>query len=318
MWTLILFIVGFYILVKGAQILVEGASDIARFLRVPAWFIGVVIVGIGTSMPEFAINIAAVLEHDPVGVSTIIGSNIFNALFILGLVSIIAPPAIEKKLVSKNLLINLAVILLVGIMFLFGFKESFIGIDRLESFILFLLFLVWVLWEIFGSHGVTRVKDRDKNLAVGYTLLTIVLGMLGVIFGGRWVVSGALRGADLLGIGSSVIGLLIIGVGTSITELTVSVTAALKKRSDIAIGNIVGSNVFDFLGIFGIAGLFGNIPFAPDLYLDLLIAFAGVFIVFILIQKRGKFAITRGQGVALVMLYAVYFLFTIIRVPVIG
>lgn len=318
MWTLILFVAGFYILVKGARTLVDGASDIAYFLNVPAWFIGVVIVGIGTSMPEFAINIAAVLENDPVGVSTIIGSNIFNVLFILGLVAVISPPKIQKKLVSKNLLINLGVIILVCAMFLFGFKDSFIGIDRLESFILFMLFIVWVLWEIFGSHGTKQVRDRDKNLAVGYAILMVVLGIVGVVFGGRWVVSGALKGAELLGIGSSVIGLLIIGVGTSITELTVSLTAAIKKRSDIAIGNVVGSNVFDFLGIFGIAGLFGNIPFAPDLYLDLLVAFVAVSIVYLLIQKRGAFAITRGQGVALIILYTVYFLFTIIRVPVLG
>ena len=318
MWTLILFITGFYILVKGARILVDGASDIAYFLNVPAWFIGVVIVGIGTSMPEFAINIAAVLEHDPVGVSTIIGSNIFNVLFILGLVSIVSPPKIQKKLVSKNLLINLGVIILVGIMFLFGFKQAFVGIDRIEAFILFVLFIVWVLWEIFGSHGIKPIRNRDKNLVVGYAILMVFLGIVGVIFGGKWVVSGALKGADLLGIGSSVIGLLIIGVGTSITELTVSLTAAIKKRSDIAIGNIVGSNVFDFLGIFGVSGLLGNIPFAPDLYIDLLVAFVSVLIVFLLIQKRSKTAITRGQGVAMVILYTAYFLFTIIRVPVIG
>lgn len=318
MWTLILFVVGFYILVKGAKILVDGASDIAYFLNVPAWFIGLVIVGIGTSMPEFAINIAAVLEQDPVGVSTIIGSNIFNVLFILGIVSVVSPPKIPKHIISKSLLINLGVIVLVGFMFLFGFKQAFIGIDRIEAFILLMLFIVWILWEIFGSHGVKPVRNKDKNLAVGYAILMVLLGVVGVIFGGRWVVSGALKGAELLGIGSSVIGLLIIGVGTSITELTVSLTAALKKRSDIAIGNIVGSNVFDFLGIFGISGLFGNIPFAPDLYVDLLVAFSAVLIVYVLTQKEGKTAITRGQGIAMMILYTVYFLFTIIRVPVIG
>lgn len=319
MGTFVLFVCGFYILVKGSRMLVDGAVSLAHLFTIPEWVIGIVIVGIGTSMPEFAINIAAVLKGDMVGISTLIGSNIFNLLVILGIVSVISPPILNPQLVVRDMRITLGVVVVTSCFLLFSVVgTAYTGIVRSEAYILSLIFVGWVLWEIFGSRSGHRMKVEGRELTVGFACMFILIGIIGVVVGGRWVVAGALEVAQMLGIASSAVGLLIVGSGTSVTELAVSITAALKRRSDIAVGNIIGSNIFDFIGIIGMTGLIDKIPFTSDLYLDLGIVLLSTILVYICIVYKKRFSISRTQGASLVLLYIVYFIGVIIRSPFIG
>lgn len=311
-----LFIIGFFVLIKGADLVIKGATSFARFLRVSEWLIGVVIVGIGTSIPELSINVTAALEGTSIGVGTILGSNIFNMLGIMGILAFTSPIVMRSEWVRRDFPINIGIIVLAGIVLFFPvFGGDYMGITRLEAVLLIVVFLVWMRF-------MARRKDDDvvqphyekSDEATWYiSTLLIIVGLIGVFFGSNWVVSGAESIARLAGISEQLIALTVVALGTSVPEIAVSLRALMKGNTSIAVGNVLGSNIFDLIGIFGITGIIAAIPAPSEFvfdYLFLLIT-ASVLVLFIFVGKR--LSISRGQGLFLLLSYATYLLLIIMR-----
>jgi len=304
-WTIILFLVGFYILVKGARILVDGASSVARLFKISPWVVGIVIVGIGTSVPELAINIASAVAGTSIGVGTIIGSNIFNALFILGAVAVVGAVRFRPQWVHRDIMLTLLAILFTGAFLIFPLIGDFSGVTRGEGAIVFLAFVGWV-WFMLRQKREESPDEDYTSFTLTTSLLLIIGGILGVFFGGRWVVDGASVIATWLGVGESVIALTIVGAGTSLPELTVSLAAAWRGRGDIAVGNIIGSNIFDFLGIIGITSLIRPVPFVITLIPDLAFAFVAILLILGSLFMGDDYVLKRRYGALFIALYIGY------------
>ncbi len=311
--SLALFVLGIGILVKGAQALVRGAISVARLFGISTWFIGTVIVGAGTSIPELSINVAAALEGTAVGVSTIIGDNTFNMLFILGLAAFIAPFSIERAWLRDffvNALAIAAAALFIALPLL-G-PPGFGGISTLEGLALLGCFAGWALLAL--ARKTPPNVGVDRTVLAGFSAFVFVLaGLLGVFFGGMWVVDGAQKLAAALGVSSALIGLTIVAIGTSLPELTVSLVAAFRKTNGIAIGNILGSSVFDFFGILGLSALIRPLAVPEAFRFDIFVAFAAAATLLAALLLRPKLTLTRGKGLALVLFYAVLFAVLVAR-----
>lgn len=312
----ILFVIGFVILIKGADILIVGASSFANRLKVASWLIGLTIVGIGTSIPEFTITIFSVSRGSfDIGLGTIIGSNTLNLLFILGVCAIIRPLVLKKDWILKGLPPNILSVLLAALFLTYPIlgSSSFYGITGQEGLILLGAFLVWLAYVTLRKRPIEAHTKTTKFLSFPKAALLTIVGLTGVIVGGEWVVGGSIALAELFGISHALVGLTIVGIGTSLPELAVSGMAAYRKQFGIAVGNIVGSNIFDFLGILGVASLFQGIQFSQKLTLDIYITLFSAVLLFVAMYTDKKFTVTRKQGALFVFLYLVYMVFILQR-----
>ena len=310
----VLFVLGLFILIKGAQGTVKGSRAIARFFGVSNWVIGVLIVGIGTSIPELSINIASVPEGTQVGIGTIIGSNIFNILFILGLSAIYAPVIFKKEWVHKDVFLSMVVVFVVGIFaFLPIFGGTFAGITHSEGFVILIGFALWIIY-LLKQTRISDEEDDSEEVTLLVAGILIVIGLVGVFVGGNWVVSGASMLAQSLGVSEAIVSILIVGVGTSLPELAVSIAALRKNAGGIAIGNIIGSNIFTFTGIIGITSLFGNITISPVVFGDFVMAFGVSFLLFISMFLGQKYTLTKQKGIIFVGVYVVYVIYLLFRI----
>lgn len=312
---IVLFFLGFYILIKGANILIRGASSIANILGLSPWFIGMVIVGIGTSIPEFSINVASVFNGNNIGLATIIGSNTFNILFILGISALFVPLVFRREWIVRDLPINMLAVLVAAAAILLPFfgDTELHGISRLEGAVLTVLLFVWIFFML--RRKSTLSGDGDVQ-AFSWTtsLVFIIVGLVGVFFGGKWVIDGAAVMADLIGVSSSLVGFTVVAIGTSMPELAVSVVATFKRQTSIAIGNVIGSNIFDFLGILGITALIRPVSVVDKLQFDIFATFLATLLLFAAAYFIGKrFTIGRVEGVVFVLCYLIYFAFLFLR-----
>lgn len=311
--SVVLFLVGFYILIKGANYLVDGASAIARIFHVSNWLIGVVIVGIGTSIPELSINIASSFGGSAIGVGTVIGSNIYNILFIIGISALVTPLALHKEWVREDFVFTIAATVIAGFALYLPMlgDSAFHGITFEEALLLLVLFLIWLVFSIMRKEN---DPDLDiKVLTLTSSIVMIVAGFIGVFLGGGWVVGGAEKIAGALGASPLLVGLTVVSIGTSIPELVVSVLAAFRKRPGIAVGNVIGSSIFDFLGIFGMAGLIRPIATPAGIGFDTLLAVFAPIILLVAVFAGMRYTIARWQGALFVGLYCLYFVFIIVR-----
>lgn len=305
--TLSLFFIGFFFLIKGASILVNAARFLAKYFRLSPWFIGMVIVGIGTSIPEFSINIAAAFKETSIGIGTIIGSNTFNILVILGLSALVAPITFRRVWVARDLPINLAAIVVTALFIVFAIfgPSDYPGVTRMEGLVLALLFLAWMIGMFYTKDS--SEDDADEKVFTLFTaFIMIVVGIAGVFFGGKWVVDGAAAIAGAFGVSPELIALTIIGAGTSLPELTVSIVSLLKRSPSIAVGNVIGSNIFDFLGIVGIAALIHPIPVLQDVQFDIFAAIGAALLLFLLVMIGRPYTLGRLKGLILVLAYILY------------
>ena len=312
--TLILFVIGFYILIKGANLLISGASSIARFFNISQWAIGIIIVGIGTSIPELAINVAGVFNGTNVGLGTVIGSNIFNILFVLGLSALISPLLIKREWIRRDFTFNILAIITAALMMYLPIlgDQTFVGISRSEGVFLVILFLAWATY--IGTRKTELIKKIDYRAFAFFTSAVMVIaGLVGVFFGGRWIVSGAELIAHSIGISDYLIGLTIVGIGTSIPELTVSLVAAFRKNTGIAIGNIIGSNIFDFLGILGIVATLRPLTVAGDVKFDILVTFGAAVLLLVSVFIGQRNILKRWEGGVFVLLYFLYLIVLLVR-----
>ncbi|HUT97850.1 MAG TPA: calcium/sodium antiporter [bacterium] len=304
-------LVGFAALVVGADLLVRGSSKIAAGFGVPPVVIGLTLVAYGTSAPEFAVSTAASLRGaGAIALGNVTGSNIANIGLILGLASLVRPLEVESTLVKREAPLLILLSLGVPLLFLGGVLERWAGI------LLFAGGIGFTWWSLASARSGADRPVREKLVARDWllNLLFVGAGLAGLFFGGRWLVSGAVEMAGRLGVSERVIGLTIVAVGTSLPELATSMVAAVKGESDIAVGNIVGSNIFNLLFVLGGAATLA--PFAadvrwPGVWPDFLVAL--VFAAILWPFARSGRRLERWEGGVLIALYAAFVAFTVLN-----
>lgn len=297
---IILLSVGFYMLVKGADCFVDGAAGIATKFKIPQLVIGLTIVAMGTSAPEAAVSITAALKGNAdITIGNIVGSNILNVLIILGISSLITPIAVAKSTVRIEIPFMIAIsVLLLGL----GYDGSiglFEGIIFLGLFVLYLSYL-------FVMSKKDESEDLEKQISMSKAFVWTVVGLVLIILGSKLTVDAATKIAKVLGLSERFIGLTIVALGTSLPELFTSVSAARKGNADIAIGNIVGSNIFNILFVIGLSSVIIPVPFAEGFRFDTLVA--AITGVVLLACAAPKGMLKRWSGVLMIILYAVYFI----------
>ena len=316
MITYILFIIGFFLLIKGADLLVDGSASIAKKLKISSIVIGLTIVAFGTSAPEFIVNIFAnVRGNSEIAIGNILGSNIANILLILGISAIIYPITAKKNTVLKEIPLSLLAAIVLGLMAndLIIDGAGFSGITRIDGFILLSFFIIFLYY----TFGITKsdkdiVEEEIKVFSYSKAVIFIILGLAGLVIGGKWIVDGAIKIAELFNISQSLIGLTIVAIGTSLPELATSAIAAYKKQSDIAIGNVVGSNIFNIFWILGASAIIRPLPFSNSSNGDIAMTIFASVILFIVMFIGKKRVIERWQGVFMVTLYAGYVVFLVL------
>lgn len=306
-----LLIVGFVLLVKGADWLVDGSSNLARKYRISELVIGLTIVAFGTSAPELIVNVLSSINgYNGVAYGNVIGSNIFNLLFILGVSGLIYPLFVQRQTVRYEIPISLIVAAL--LLFLVndsawsGSSENILSRwDALTLLALFGFFLFYIYKNMISSEP-TPQNENLVVLPVWKSGALIAVGLAGLIMGGKLVVDNAVTLASELGMSEKLIGLTIVAIGTSLPELATSVVAAIKKNTDIAIGNVVGSNIFNILLILGVSGFINPIPYDGVLNTDIYILMAGTVLLIIFMFTLQKQKVDRWEALIMLLAYVIY------------
>ncbi|UII22479.1 calcium/sodium antiporter [Fulvivirga ligni] len=318
MWVYILFVIGFIFLIKGADLLVEGASSIGRKFNISSLILGLTIVSFGTSLPELLVNIIASYNNNPeIGVGNILGSNIANILLILGVAALINPLPITKNTYFIEVPFSLTATLLVGFLAnasLFGKTNDFL-ISQYDGFILIFFFILFMGYVYIVSKQKKSEFDSDefKEMPMAKSVLLILIGMVGLFFGGQWVVDGAVQMARAMNMSEGFIGLTVIAIGTSLPELVTSAVAAFKKNTDIAVGNVVGSNIFNLLWILGISSIIKPIPYDVISNADIFMIIASSTALILAVVIGKKPIISRWEGLFFLIAYAWYITFLVER-----
>lgn len=302
----LLLIVGFVLLVKGADFFVDGASSIAAKLKIPSLIIGLTVVSIGTSLPEAAVSISASLGgNNGISLGNVIGSNIFNLLVVVGISSAILPIFTDRDILKRDLPFSIAITGVLCVLLLDG------DLSRLDAIILLVLLAVYLFILIRSALKNRTEADETKELSWFKSLLFTVLGAAAIIFGGDLVVDNATIIAINLGMGETLVGLTIVAFGTSLPELVTSILAAKKGDSGIAIGNVVGSNIFNILFILGMAGVISPMSADSVFFIDTGILIVASLIMFVFAFTKRK--INRIEGLISLLMYAAYMAYIIMR-----
>jgi cation:H+ antiporter len=318
MSTYVLFIIGFLLLIKGADFLVDGATVIARILKVSDLVIGLTVVAFGTSFPELSVNIfASIKGNTEISIGNILGSNIFNILLILGVSAIIYPLKVSKGTVWKEIPLTLLAAVLLGVLandkLIDG--SSISVLTRIDGIVLLAFFVIFLCY-IFGITRPPEIPEGDrpaKKHSLSKSISLVILGLFCLMIGARWTVNGAVKLALALGVSESLIGLTIVAAGTSLPELATSSVAAYKKNADIAVGNIVGSNIFNIFFILGISSVIRPLPFQAKNNIDIGATIISSLLLFIWMFTGKKRFLDRWEGIVFVFLYGVYMVFVILR-----
>lgn len=322
----IFLIIGFFLLIKGADIFVNGASNISKKLGIPSVIVGLTIVSLGTSAPELAVSIISSIKgSNELAVGNVLGSNLFNTLMVLGVTTIIMPLTIKKSEVKRDFAINMIVTILFLILTftkVLGGKDNYIS--RGDGIILLIGCVSYIVYLIFSvKTGKVESIELQEELAVESTaeiniiksIANLIIGALGIVIGGQCVVNSATTIATSLGMSEKLVGLTIVAMGTSLPELVTSVVAALKGEEDIALGNILGSNIFNILLIIGVSSAISPIVVSNNLIFDFVFLIIVTLIIGIMIftSKSEEKRFGRKEGIILVSFYVIYMIYIIIR-----
>ncbi len=308
--SLLLLILGFALLIKGADLLVDGASSFAKRFGVSDLMIGLTVVAFGTSAPEFVVTLKSAVDGNTgIAIGNILGSNIANILLILGIASIIRPLAVQRMTTYKeipfSLLAATMLFVLVNDPYLNGGAAAMLSrADGLVFIGFFVIFLYYVFGIAKTDGGGT--DEAVKRYSKGKSALLVALGLAGLVIGGGWVVASAVKLASLLGMSEAVIGLTVVAVGTSLPELFTSVVAAYKGKVDIAIGNVIGSNIFNIFWILGSVSVFVPLPFDLSSNVDVIEVLVSTALLFVWMFIGRKHVLQRWQGVVFIVLYISY------------
>lgn len=318
-WVAIIFIiVGFVALVKGADCLVDGASSIAKRFGISDLVIGLTVVAFGTSMPEFVVNMVSVGEGSTdLAITNILGSNIINTLVILGVTALIFPIASQKH--SRNFDIPMSIFAGIFVLGAILIHAPFLssadgGIGRLGG-ILLLLFFIYFLYETF-RHAKDHPDEAEtvKTMSTGKAILFLLLGLAGLVIGGELIVKSAVDIASRCGVSQAIIGLTVVALGTSLPELATSIIAAYKHNSDIALGNVIGSNIFNVFFVLGMSATIRPLPTYDGIALDACVAALGSIVVWIAVKTDKGHKINRWAGAVLLLIYGGYLTYRLLNV----
>lgn len=311
--VMVLLVIGFVFLVKGADFFVEGSSSVAKRFNVPSLIIGLTIVAMGTSLPETAVSVtASLVDNNALAVSNAVGSNIFNLMVVIGFCAVMTPVAVDKQTLKRDFPFSvLCAVLLLAL--------GFIGMElgHVDGAILLVLFAVYiiVLVRIALKHknsGVAVEEEGEiKLLSMSRSLIYIVLGGASIAVGGDMVVDSASRIAIDFGMSQTLVGLTIVSIGTSLPELVTSIVAARKNEVDMALGNAIGSNVFNFLMVLGIASAISPIAFITENIIDIIILIVFSIVVWIMAWTKTK--LNKGEGLIMLALYIAYAVYICVR-----
>ena len=308
---------GLAVLVKGADLLVSGASSIAGRLGISTLVIGLTVVSFGTSLPEMLVTLVSGLRHNSdLAIANVIGSNIANVLLVLGIAAVIRPLPVKNSTVVSEIPFSLTAALLVGFLAnaaLFSSHHE-LSISRLDGGILLFFFAMFMLYVYkISRESADSTADRPRILPASRSALYIVLGVVGLYLGGGWVVDGAVGIARDLNVDDALIGLTVVAIGTSSPEIVASAVAAYRNQTDIAVGNVVGSNIFNLLWVLGFTSSLVELPFEVVNNTDLVMVIcSSALIILALVFSRNN-SITRSHGVVFIALYAGYLFYVINR-----
>lgn len=303
----ILLIIGFFLLVKGADYFVEGSSAIARLLKVPSVVIGLTIVAMGTSAPEAAVSITAGLAgSNELALSNVIGSNLFNLVLIVGICALIKPFIVDQSIMKRDF----PIAILSSVLLLFFIRDDYLS--RAEGLILLLLMAAYLVMTVISAiRNPIIINDMDWSLPMHTSLIYIGLGLAAIIIGGDLVVDNACRIAAAFGLSETLIGLTIVAIGTSLPELVTSITASRKGESGLALGNVVGSNIFNIMFILGMSSTVHPIASDAVAFTDILILIALTLIIYIFCKLRRQMG--RLMGAACAAAYLIYSVYIVLR-----
>lgn len=306
--TIILLLVGFVFLIKGADFFVEGASDLATKFKIPSMIIGLTIVAFGTSAPEAAVSVSSALTgSNAIAVSNVVGSNIFNLLAVIGITAIL-----YKINITRESLVQDFPVLLVSSILLLIFIFTNGLIDRFEGILLLVLIILYIAYLIYKSKKEsTQMPVGTIHLSTTHIVVYIIIGIIGIILGGNMVVNSAKDIAISIGMSETLVGLTIVSIGTSLPELITSVTAAYNKKTDIAIGNALGSSIFNILFILGLTTTINPIATTEVMFIDTLIMLVFIVITYILAYDKHDF--NKKDGIILMVLFVIYMIYIILR-----
>lgn len=306
---IMLLVVGFVMLVKGADWFVEGASKLAEKLGIPQLVIGLTIVAMGTSLPEAAVSVSAALKGSAeITIGNVVGSNIINILLILGLSALISPLMVQKSTVKYELPMVIGVsVALAGL----GLSDGVVG--RLDGIILILGMVLYLLYLLqMAKKGLTVIEEGEKADAddnIWKLLALIVIGGVLIVWGSDITVDAATELARIFGMSERLIGLTIVAFGTSLPELVTSAAAAFKGKADIAVGNIVGSNLFNILFVVGVSAVITPVVYQGDFLVDSIVCILAAVLLWICVCRKEK--LQRAGGALMLACYAAYFVYLI-------
>ncbi len=320
MLEVILFVIGIGLLIKSADFLVEGSSSFAKKLGVPTLMIGLTIVAFGTSMPELIVNIiAAIKGSTEVAFGNIIGSNIANILLVLGITAIICPIKIQHSTVWKEIPFALLAVIVLFVVsnYLLIDNINITSLTKVSGIVMLMFFGIFIYYAIeLAKRNKSQLKDKKMTITKHKNhiiVLMILGGLVGLYFGGKWVVEGAIFIAQQLGLSEFLISATVIAIGTSLPELMTGITAARKKDTDLAVGSSVGSNIFNIFWILGITAIIAPVVIPSFINIDIIILMAVTFLLFIFLFIGKRHELERWQGFAFIALYIAYLVFIGIR-----
>ena len=313
--ALIKLVVGFLLLVKGADFFVDGASSVAKKLRIPAFVIGLTIVAFGTSAPELAVSLTSAMKgSNDIAIGNVVGSNIFNTLVVLGASAAITPIAVEKGMIKRDYPLSIFAAVLLGILAMdtIFFKASAMTLGRVDGIILLIAFAGFMYMTVkAGMDGRTEEAEESEAMPIVKSLIFMVLGLVGIVWGGDMSVEGAKEIARFFGVSEALIGLTIVALGTSLPELVTSIIAAKKGESDIAVGNVIGSNIFNIFLILGASATILPMTVSGTYLYDMAMLIAVMVLTYLPIAKTKK--VSRSMGIGMVLVYVAYTVYLIIR-----
>ena len=311
--NLLFLVIGMIFLIKGADFFVDGASRVAKAFHIPSLIIGLTLVSIGTSLPELSVSVnAALTGNADISYGNVIGSNIFNVFVVIGASAIFTPMIIDKSMKKYDIPILLGIY---GLFAIFSFVITPKELGRIESIIFCILFIGYLVFLVLRTKkenaGKEEEEEEEKPRKMWVNIVFIILGLAGIVAGGEFVVTTAENLALMAGMSKLLVGLTIVAVGTSLPELVTSMVAAKKGENDIAVGNAVGSSIFNILLILGVASTIAPIGFEMSTIIDVLAMIVSAGMVMLFAFKESK--VNRWQGLLMILVYAVYLTFIILR-----
>lgn len=321
--VILLLLAGFAFLVKGADLFVEGSSSIARKLKVPPIIIGLTIVAMGTSLPETAVSVtASMVQNNELAVSNVVGSNIFNLMFVIGVCSVLTPIMVQNVTLIRDIPLSFGCAMLLLVLGILGIGDKTgMTLGHIDGIVFLIIFAVYIFTMVQSAMKARAAGQKveiegveaceTKELSYAKSILFLIVGAGAIAFGGDLTVDTASRIAIKLGMSQTLVGLTIVSIGTSLPELVTSIVAARKNEVDMAIGNAVGSNIFNILMVLGISATISPVALLRENIIDIIILM--IFTVLVWLFAGTKRKISRKEGIIMALTYLVYCGYIIIR-----